>query len=164
MYLRKIFLAAFNPCSVCLLVHIFCLVWLCCSSRIFLFSLQVMASVTVAGVTARRAGPGRSASILCPAPCLWRAARGSVAERPICPASDEVAALSDPLVCCHGYRSAAGLHFVFFSRYISANFLHFSHLKSILKTRSNGEVSEVKSELTSSHAVWRTYIKEAVMS
>lgn len=48
--------------------------------------------------------------------------------------------------------------------YIGANFLHFSHLKSVLKTRSNAEVSEVKSELTSSHAVWRTYIKEAVIS
>lgn len=37
-------------------------------------SAQVMASVIVAGVTARKDGLGRSASILCPAPCLWRAA------------------------------------------------------------------------------------------
>lgn len=36
-------------------------------------SAQVMASVIVAGVTARRDGLERSVSILCPAPCLWRA-------------------------------------------------------------------------------------------
>lgn len=37
-------------------------------------SAQVTASVTVAGATARMAGQEKSASIHCPAPCLWRAA------------------------------------------------------------------------------------------
>lgn len=58
--------------------------------------LQVRASVIVAGVIARTDGPGRSASILCLARCLWRAVWRSVAERPICPASDEVPALPHP--------------------------------------------------------------------
>lgn len=36
-------------------------------------SAQVMASVTVGGVTVRRAGLGGSVNTLCPAPSLWRA-------------------------------------------------------------------------------------------
>lgn len=70
------------------------------------FPWQVTASVTVVSVVVRRDGLGRSVSILCPAPYLWRAVWRSVMERPICPALDEVRGLLFPS-CCHGYRSRA---------------------------------------------------------
>lgn len=60
-----------------------------CTTDTRMISVQVTASVTVAGATARKVGLERNAIILSPARCLWKPVRRSVGEPPACPALAE---------------------------------------------------------------------------
>lgn len=60
-----------------------------CTTDTRMISVQVTASVTVAGVTARKTGLERTVIILSPVRCLWKPVRRSVGEPPACPALAE---------------------------------------------------------------------------
>lgn len=60
-----------------------------CTTDTQMTSVQVTASVTVAGATARKAGLEGNAIIPTPVRCLWKPVRRSVGEPPACPALAE---------------------------------------------------------------------------